>query len=109
MSVDAGTNQCTMRVERACRPGLVTGTPSTAGNSRVGDASCGRHTDAAVLDWNNAITKTEPLRAKQRFTKRVGAAPRCLQISARSFWCCKAAVLWEPTKSAFIRRCTMQG
>src|ERR1700730_1272963 len=60
MSVAAGTNQCTMRVERACRPGLVTGTPSTAGNSRVGDASCGRHTDAAVLDWNNAITKTEP-------------------------------------------------
>jgi NTE family protein len=33
-------------------------------------------------------------------TKRVGAAPRCLQISARSFWYCKAAVLWEPTKIA---------
>jgi NTE family protein len=35
-------------------------TPSTADNSRVGDAPCGRDTDAAVLDWKNAITKSEP-------------------------------------------------
>jgi NTE family protein len=60
MSITAGTIQPTVRVERSCRPALVTGTPSTAGDSRVGDASCGRHADAAVLDWNNAITKTEP-------------------------------------------------
>src|SRR5436190_552517 len=60
MSIAAGTNQLTLRAARACRPDLVTGTPSTAGNSRVGDASCGRHADAAVLDRNNAINKTEP-------------------------------------------------
>ena len=46
--------------QRCCRPGVVAGTPSTAGNSRVGDASCGRDADAAVLDWRNAITKSEP-------------------------------------------------
>jgi predicted acylesterase/phospholipase RssA len=60
MSVAAGAHQRTVRVERSSRPDLVTGTPSTAGNSRVDDASYGRHTDAAVLDWNNAITKTKP-------------------------------------------------
>jgi NTE family protein len=38
MSVAAGTNQCTMRVERACRPGLVTGTPAP-GETVVDQAS----------------------------------------------------------------------
>jgi hypothetical protein len=60
MSVTAGTNQCTVRVERTCRPELLIGTPTAAGNSCVGDPSCGRPADAAVLDWNNATTKTEP-------------------------------------------------
>jgi hypothetical protein len=46
--------------QRACRPSLVTRIPSTAGNSRADDALCGRDADAAVLDWRNAITKTEP-------------------------------------------------
>ena len=44
----------------SCRPGLVTRTSSTAANSRLGDAPSGRDPDAAVLDWRNAITKTEP-------------------------------------------------
>jgi len=44
----------------SCRPGLVTRTCSTAGNSRVDDAPSGRDPDAAVLGWRNAITKTEP-------------------------------------------------
>src|SRR5438477_12778081 len=107
MSVAAGTNQGAVRVERACRPVLVTGTPSAAGNWRVGDAICERRPDA-VLDWNNAITKPEPARSETVIHEQGRAAPRCLQISARSFWCCKAAVLWEPTRSASIRRCTMQ-
>jgi hypothetical protein len=46
--------------QRSCRAGLVTGTPSTAGNSCVGDAPCGRDAAVPVLDWRNAITKTEP-------------------------------------------------
>ncbi len=46
--------------QRSCRPDLVASTPSTADNSRVGDASCRRDADAAVLEWRNAITKSEP-------------------------------------------------
>lgn len=35
-------------------------TRPTADNSCVGDASCGRDADASVLDWRNAITKSDP-------------------------------------------------
>ena len=60
MSVAPAPTNVRCASQRCCRRGLVTGTASTADYSRVGDASCGRDADAAVLDWRNPITKTEP-------------------------------------------------
>src|ERR1700730_10066700 len=60
MSVAPAPTNVRYASQRCCRRGLVTGTASTADYSRVGDASCGRDADAAVLDWRNAINKTEP-------------------------------------------------
>ena len=59
-------------------------TPSTADNSCVGDASCGRDADAAVLDWRNAMTKSEPgpgeMVIDQASSRRVALPPDISQV-----------------------------
>ena len=45
--------------QRSCRPGLVTGTPSIAGNSRVGDAHAGEM-QMRQFSIEKPITKNEP-------------------------------------------------
>ena len=108
MSVAAGTNQRTVRAERSCRPDLVTGTPSTAGNSRIGDASCGRHADAAVPDWNNAITKTEPAPG-ETLIDQASSRPTTLPPDiSQVVLVLQGGGALEPTRSAFIRRCMKQ-
>ena len=59
-------------------------TPSTADNSCVADASCGRDPEAAVLDWRNAMTKSEPgpgeMVIDQASSRRVVLPPDISQV-----------------------------